>query len=59
MIGPRIGLSIPIVRWFSIDAHVDASYALTNTTLRVAGRDLWSTSTMSGLVGIGVLGRFL
>jgi hypothetical protein len=59
MIGPRVGLSIPIDRWLWLDAHVDASYALTRTTLRVAGSDLWSTSTMSGLVGVGILGRFL
>jgi hypothetical protein len=58
MIGPRVGLSIPLARWLSLDGHVEASLAPTRTTLRVAGDDLWATSTMSGLVGIGLLGRF-
>jgi hypothetical protein len=58
MIGPRLGLSIPIVRWLSLDGHVDASYALTTTTLRVGGNDVWATSTVSALVGIGIVGRF-
>jgi hypothetical protein len=58
MVGPRIGSALPLARWLSLDGHVDASYALTRTTLRVAGTDLWSTSKMSGLVGIGVVGRF-
>lgn len=59
MIGPRVGLSIPLAPWLSLDGHVEAPIAPTRTTLRVAGVDLWSTPTISGLVGIGILGHFL
>jgi hypothetical protein len=58
MLGPRLGLSIPLVRWLSLDGHVDAAYALTRTTLRASGSDVWATSAASGLVGIGLVGRF-
>ncbi len=58
MIGPRIGLAIPIAAWLSVGGHLDASYALTRTTLRASGTDVWATSTVSGLAGIGLLGRF-
>jgi len=58
MIGPRAGVSMPLVRWLSLDGHIEASYALTRTTLRVAGNDAWSTARVSGLVGIGILGHF-
>ncbi len=58
MLGPRIGLSMPIVRWLSFDGHLDAAYAPTSTSLRIGTEDLWRTPTISGLVGIGMVGRF-
>jgi len=58
MLGPRIGLSIPVVRWLSLDGHLDASYGLTSTSLRIGTDDLWTTATISGLAGIGIVGRF-
>jgi hypothetical protein len=58
LLGPRVGLSIPLVRWLSLDGHVDASYAPTRTTLRVAENDVWATPHLSGLLGIGFVERF-
>jgi hypothetical protein len=58
MLGPRAGLSIPVVRWLALDGHVDGAYALTSTSLRVGASDVWTSGAVSGLVAIGLLGRF-
>ena len=58
MIGPRLGLALPLARWLSADAHVDGAYALTDTTFRVLTAELWTTPAISGLVSIGMVGRF-
>lgn len=58
MLGPRLGLALPLTRWLAIDGHVDGSYAWTSTTLRAGSVDVWTTPTMSGLAGIGMVGRF-
>ena len=41
-----------------IGHHIDGGYALTSTSLRVGTTDVWTTGAVSGLVAIGLLGRF-
>jgi hypothetical protein len=56
LVGPRLGISLPINSWLSFDAHVDLLYAPTQMTVRLDGVDLWETHAISGLLGIGFLG---
>lgn len=58
LLGPRVGVSLPLVHGLSLDAHLDGSYALTTTTLRAAAAEVWTTPTLSALAAIGMEGRF-
>lgn len=58
LIGPRAGASLRLAQWVALDAHADVLYAPTVMTLRVDGNNVWSTSAVSGLLGIGLVGSF-
>ena len=54
LIGPRVGLGIPLSRSVSLAAHLEASYALTESTLRAADTDVWTTPSVLAQLGIGL-----
>jgi hypothetical protein len=58
LLGPRAGISIPLVPWLALDGHIDASFAPTRTTFGVGSLEPWSTPPFSGLLAFGLLGRF-
>jgi hypothetical protein len=58
LLGPRLGLALALTSWLSFDAHADVFYAPTETTVQLNGATLWSSSAVSALLGIGLVGRF-
>ncbi len=58
LLGPRLGVSLPLASWLALDAHADALFAPT-VKVRVDTGDIWSSSVVSGLLGLGVIGSFL
>ena len=57
LLGPRLGVSLPLASWLALDAHADALFAPT-VKVRVDTGDIWSSSVVSGLLGLGVIGSF-
>jgi hypothetical protein len=57
LFGPRVGLSLRLGRALSFVGHVEGAYALTTTTLRASGAELWTTPSFSGLIALGISGR--
>ncbi len=57
-LGARIGLEATIYGPIAFRAHADALALLTRTTLRVQGRDTWTTPGVSILLGLGVVAHF-
>ncbi len=58
LLGPRLGVELPIAHVLSFDAYVEGTYALTSTVLRAGASDVWSTPSLAALGAIGVVGRF-
>jgi hypothetical protein len=56
--GPRVGAVIPLSTMFALHAHGDVMVALTRTTLRVDGEEVWTTPLVSGLLGVALEVRF-
>jgi len=56
LVGPRVGVSLPLTSWIALDAHADALFAPTQVTVRVDTGSLWSNPVLSGLLGLGVIG---
>jgi len=57
-LGLRAGVEIPLVWRVALDVHGDFTAALTPTTLRLDGRDVWTTPRAAGALGAGVLVHF-
>jgi hypothetical protein len=57
LVGPRLGGALRLTSWLSLDAHVDFLYAPTEMTANVDKTNAWSTSPVSGLLGVGLVGR--
>ena len=58
LVGPRLGIDLPLGRGVSFNGHVDATYALTQLTLRDGGADLWHSSRLTALLGVGLSVRY-
>lgn len=58
LVGPRVGVLVPLTSWLLLDAHVEGAWAVTSTTLRVAQSDVWTTPDLSGLFALGIASRF-
>jgi hypothetical protein len=57
LVGPRLGGALRLTSWLSLDAHLDFLYAPTEMTAEVDKYKAWSTSPVSGLLGLGLVGR--
>jgi len=57
LLGPRLGGALPLTSWLSLDAHVDLLFAASQLTVEVDTKNTWVTSTLSGLLGLGLVGR--
>jgi hypothetical protein len=55
LLGPRVGVDVPLFSVIALDAHVEGAYALTTTSLRVNEKVLWTTSPLAGLAAIGIV----
>jgi hypothetical protein len=57
--GPRFGVDLDLSRTWSAGVHVDVAATLTRTTLRLDGRDVWTTLPVSAALGLGMAANFL
>ena len=56
--GGRLGVEIPLVAPLAFGFHGDLLASLTRTTLRIDGKEAWSSPPLSGLLGVSALGMF-
>jgi hypothetical protein len=56
--GARAGVEIRVSGALSIDLHLDVLGTLTPTALRLGQMDVWTTSPVSAVVGVGLAGDF-
>jgi hypothetical protein len=57
--GPRFGVEIGLSPTWSAGVHVDVAATLTRTTLRINGRDAWTTLPVSAALGLGATANLL
>ena len=56
--GGRLGIEAKVTGPLFFDAHADALLAATRITLRLDGRDVWTTPTIGGVFGAGLSATF-
>jgi hypothetical protein len=56
--GARVGLELPSNSMFFVRANVDGLFVLSRVSLRVDGRELWSTPVLVAAFGLGAGLRF-
>ena len=58
LLGPRLGGTLPLTSWLSLDANVDLLFAPTQLTVNLdRNQHEWVTPLVSGLLGGGLVGR--
>lgn len=57
-VGARVGASLPLAKFLHVYGHIDVLAPLTRTTIGFGATDVWTTPSLAGALGVGLLGRF-